>query len=96
MKKKRYFWMVPEPLVQQFKKKSWGSGEENDSTQKTAARETNRRLVLCIAIFVFLSFSDHVLCYSLRTEYRPTPRTSIAYLVRDTVDWCTCALDTIP
>ena len=28
--KKRYFWMVPEPLVQQFKKKRWGSGDEND------------------------------------------------------------------
>ena len=27
--KERYFWMVPEPLVQQFLKKSWGSGDEN-------------------------------------------------------------------
>ena len=27
--KKRYFWMVPVTLVQQFKKKSWGSGDEN-------------------------------------------------------------------
>ena len=96
MKKKDIFGWSQSPSFNNLKKKSWGSGEENDSTQKTAARETNRRLVLCIAIFVFLSFSDHVLCYSLRTEYRPTPRTSIAYLVRDTVGWCTCALDTIP
>lgn len=35
-------------------------------------------MVLCIAFVVFLSFSDHVPCYSLRTEYRPTTRTSIA------------------
>ena len=35
--KKRYFWMVPEPLVQKFKKKRWGSGDENAVTAVSRA-----------------------------------------------------------
>ena len=27
--------MVPEPLVQQFKKKRWGSGDENENSQES-------------------------------------------------------------
>ena len=38
--KKRYFWMVPEPLVQQLKKKNlWGSGYENGEITESNARE---------------------------------------------------------
>ena len=39
MKKKKDFWMVPEPLVQQFKKKRWGSGDENDPKETRVCRD---------------------------------------------------------